>query len=1070
MNAETLSIKMKLDIGDVLSDVKKIKTQLSGMANTVKQSIPKIGTESTKAKSALSGITKASKDVKKSIEGIGDEAKESLSTVSKQSDKVAQALNRIGIAGKSAQSGLSADGITESADSANGSLEEMQGTMQAIVGMDFFGLLISNWDKITSNIKASTASMVQGFKKIGRAVTDAIGDFELVGKIDKQSLKFMAQDAASIGKSFAAAGKAALKAVGPILALAAAVTAVALAVNTLSVAKLGTEIYNGAQRVGMSAQMYQEWTYVLERAGIEAEELVEINKTLAEAQIDVIKGEKEFVDAFKQLGMTQQEVASLNQGELWNKTIAALQNVEDVTQRNIIAQRIFSEDMSKLTPLLNLTNQETKGLIDTYNRLGGAMSKELITNSAVLQGSLANLKVAWQGLKNTLAQAVIPAVITLVNWLTKAIIVVNVFLQKFFGLDLTPATTNINKGSDAIGGYTGALNSATAAAEKLKRSTMGFDELNVVPNPATASGGGGGGGVDTGTSFNPNFGNMSSIFTEASKQAEEFEKQVMEFMDKWGWAIKGIGIALAALSIRNLIVQLGTAIGLGETLSAALSFKGIWAGLTKLVGWFGAFFALLKEGNSLTSVLGAAFPKIAAALTKVGGVLKTIGGFLSKFGGWVALIVTAVVAAITFIIEKWDELKAATVSFFNEEVAPKFERIKDAALKLWDALKYLLQPIFDLIQGFREWWEASQPLKVLGEMITALGGVIVTILGSVVMGVINGLISAVTGVVEIVSGAIELITGIIKGFVNLVCALFTGDWSGMIEAWENIKSGVTSILLGLYDATIGVVVELVDGVITWFTELWDELVGHSIVPDMVDAIIEWFKKLPSEIFKMITNFVKTIINKFIELATNAGKWAVEMWTKVKKPFEGVASWFKNIFQSAWNGITSIWSKVGSFFTGVWNTIKGIFSKVGTSIAQGITGAVKGAINSVLSSVVNKINTFIGWINSAIGVINNIPGVSIGKISKLQVPQLATGGIVTSETLARIGERGKREAVLPLEQNTGWMDMLADRINARGGTDRPIHIHVDVDGTELGWAVIRSINNITKQTGGLQLAL
>jgi SLT domain-containing protein len=93
-------------------------------------------------------------------------------------------------------------------------------------------------------------------------------------------------------------------------------------------------------------------------------------------------------------------------------------------------------------------------------------------------------------------------------------------------------------------------------------------------------------------------------------------------------------------------------------------------------------------------------------------------------------------------------------------------------------------------------------------------------------------------------------------------------------------------------------------------------------------------------------------------------------------------------------------------------------------------------------------------------------VNISKISELNVPKLATGGIVTGDTLAHIGEGGKREAVLPLDQNTGWMDMLADRIAARNNT--PSKIILKVGEKELGYATIGAINGITKQTGGLKL--
>ena len=79
--------------------------------------------------------------------------------------------------------------------------------------------------------------------------------------------------------------------------------------------------------------------------------------------------------------------------------------------------------------------------------------------------------------------------------------------------------------------------------------------------------------------------------------------------------------------------------------------------------------------------------------------------------------------------------------------------------------------------------------------------------------------------------------------------------------------------------------------------------------------------------------------------------------------------------------------------------------------------------------------------------------------------MATGGIVDRPVNALVGEAG-REAVLPLENNTGWMDTLADRILSR--QDSPTKIVLTVDGRELGEATIKNINKITRSSGKLQL--
>lgn len=83
----------------------------------------------------------------------------------------------------------------------------------------------------------------------------------------------------------------------------------------------------------------------------------------------------------------------------------------------------------------------------------------------------------------------------------------------------------------------------------------------------------------------------------------------------------------------------------------------------------------------------------------------------------------------------------------------------------------------------------------------------------------------------------------------------------------------------------------------------------------------------------------------------------------------------------------------------------------------------------------------GAINA--GIQAGITGAQIATISSQKyVPMLAKGGIANGATLAMIGEAGQ-EAVLPLERNTGWIDILAEKLNAVmqkdliGGISQPV---------------------------------
>ena len=80
------------------------------------------------------------------------------------------------------------------------------------------------------------------------------------------------------------------------------------------------------------------------------------------------------------------------------------------------------------------------------------------------------------------------------------------------------------------------------------------------------------------------------------------------------------------------------------------------------------------------------------------------------------------------------------------------------------------------------------------------------------------------------------------------------------------------------------------------------------------------------------------------------------------------------------------------------------------------------------SAINKISfTVPDWVPGLGG--KQFGGFNLQKIQPVNIPYLANGGITTGATIAKIGEAG-REAVLPLENNTGWMDDLASKLASK----------------------------------------
>lgn len=233
-------------------------------------------------------------------------------------------------------------------------------------------------------------------------------------------------------------------------------------------------------------------------------------------------------------------------------------------------------------------------------------------------------------------------------------------------------------------------------------------------------------------------------------------------------------------------------------------------------------------------------------------------------------------------------------------------------------------------------------------------------------------------------------------------------------------------------------------IITKFTEL--AVVVLEKASPYIQKFADWILPKIKPAFDIVVNVIKTAIDWIKKII----QWVKDMGDK---------------FVNAWNRIKEAFGTMVSFFGGIWDGIKNIFSNIGTAIANAIKGAVSSAVNRVLSTAIGIINGFISAINFAIGIINAIPGVNIRKLDKLNVPQMAKGGIVDSATLAMIGENGK-EAVVPLENNLEWLDKLAGMLNERMGGNQPIVLQVD--GKTFAQITCDSINSLTRQRGSIPL--
>lgn len=212
----------------------------------------------------------------------------------------------------------------------------------------------------------------------------------------------------------AVAGKAAAAAITAVSAATVAATT-AMIKGASQVAAYGDNIDKMSQKMGISAEAYQEWDAVMQHSGTSIEALKSSMKILATQA-------EQGNEAFQKLGITEEELANLSQEDLFERVITGLQEMEQGTERTYITSQLLGRGAMELGALLNMSAEETKAMRARVHELGGVMSNEAVKSSAQFADNLQDMKTAISGLKRNITAQLLPGLNDIMAGFTSLII------------------------------------------------------------------------------------------------------------------------------------------------------------------------------------------------------------------------------------------------------------------------------------------------------------------------------------------------------------------------------------------------------------------------------------------------------------------------------------------------------------------------------------------------------------------------------------------------------------------------------------------------------------------------
>ena len=358
---------------------------------------------------------------------------------------------------------------------------------------------------------------------------------------------------------------------------------------------------------------------------------------------------------------------------------------------------------------------------------------------------------------------------------------------------------------------------------------------------------------------------------------------------------------------------------------------------------------------------------------------------------------------------------------------------------------------------------------------------------SVAAGVAAAATWALNGAIAVLTSPITLVIAAIAALIGIGVLLYQ-NWDTVVEfaktAWQGLCDFISGICQSIGEFFSGLwtkLQEIFEPIGQWFSEKFQE--GWDGIVNIFSNLGSWFGERWADVTNALAEANTWLGEKFqsgrdkVNSAfEKVGSWFGDRWNDIKDGVQEADTWFGEKFESAKEKAQNPFESIGSWFSERWNDIQSALKEIPNWFKNLFNDAMDNAKSAVQSGVDALKSIFdFEWHLPKLELphINITGGFSLNPPSfpSFDVSWYARGGVFNSPSIIGVGEAGQ-EAVMPLERNTGWISILAQKVaermpvnNAPAGYSLPAgDIVIQIAGHEFGRVAIQEINKEHERAG------
>lgn len=374
-----------------------------------------------------------------------------------------------------------------------------------------------------------------------------------------------------------------------------------------------------------------------------------------------------------------------------------------------------------------------------------------------------------------------------------------------------------------------------------------------------------------------------------------------------------------------------------------------------------------------------------------------VGGKLSELGGAIS--------------SWWTGTVKPVLSAVGNFISGVFTAIWNKVTEVWNGIWNTISPIVMAI------WNTIQ------SVFTSIFDTIMNVLSNIWQGIVGVFNGIVTFVGSILSGIFQTISNVLMGIMNFIMGKHEEAKQNFSNAWNAIKgivtgalNGIIQVITSIFTAIGGVISSIWNGIVSFFSTIW------SGITTIFSTALSSISSVVSSIFNSIKSVISSVLNTIKGVVSS-------VWSSITSTFSSAINTAKSVVTGGINAIKS-------GFTSGLNAVKSTVSSVFDGIKSKISSVMKGAKN-IVSNAVSKFKSAFNFSWKLPDL--KLPHVSVsggeapfgiagkGSLPKFSVDWYAEGGVFNKPSVIGVGEAGT-EAVMPLENNTGWISELAFMIS------------------------------------------